>query len=98
MLEQGKITQEEYDTAKAEELVFQRDAAYAGIHPTYSYFVDHVIEEVISDLMEQKGYTYEFAQRMVNGGGYRIYTTVNEQMQNYVEEFYSDAANFPRPC
>lgn len=96
MLDQKKIMQEEYDQAVAEELHFQRDAAYAGVNPTYSYFVDHVIEEVIADLMAEKGYTYEFAQRMVNGGGYRIYATVDQQMQQYVEDFYSDAANFPQ--
>ena len=54
-----------------------------------------MIEEVIDDLMNEYGYTYETAQQMVNGGGLRIYTTIDTQMQDWVTQYYSDAANFP---
>ncbi|MEM1484776.1 PBP1A family penicillin-binding protein [Oscillospiraceae bacterium PP1C4] len=95
MLLQGKITQEVYDASVAEQLVFQRDAAYAKLNHMYSDFVDHLIEEVISDLMTEKGYSYAFAQQMLTSGGYRIYSTVDEKMQNYLTDFYKDVKNFP---
>ncbi len=95
MLDQGRITQKEYEDAINEELVFHTEVAQAQVSPVYSYFVDHVIEEVIDDLMNEYGYTYETAQQMVNGGGLRIYTTIDTQMQDWVTQYYSDAANFP---
>ncbi len=96
MWEQGKITDQEYEEAINEELVFQKDIAVQRVSPVYSYFVDHVIEEVISDLQDEYGYTYERAQQMVNSGGLRIYTTVDQSAQNWVQQYYSDAANFPQ--
>lgn len=96
MFTQGMITQKQFDDAVAEKLVFKRDEAYATVKPVYNYFTDYVIEQVIADLQTEKGYTYELAQRMINSGGYRIYTTVDLQMQEYVENYYSDAKNFPQ--
>ena len=96
MFEQGMITQEEHDEAVAEELHFQKETAYERINPVYSYFVDHVIEEVIDDLVQQKGYTYEIAQQMITSGGLRIFTTVDERVQNIVTDYYSDVENFPK--
>ena len=40
---------------------------------TLSYFEDYVLEEVIQDLMDKYGYTYEMAEDKVLKGGYRIY-------------------------
>ncbi|MBE6907390.1 MAG: penicillin-binding protein [Ruminococcaceae bacterium] len=96
MLDQGMITQEEYDDAVEEKLVFQKDVAYQAINSTQNYFIDHVIEEVLADLQSEKGFTRQYATQQLYSGGYRIYTTMDEKMQNYVEEFYSDVANFPR--
>lgn len=95
MLDQGKIDQKEFDEAVAEKLEFKKDEAYSHISPIYSYFVDHVINQVIEDLQTQKGYTYEKAQELVNSGGLRIFTTVDERVQKITEEFYSTQENFP---
>lgn len=96
MLKQDKITQEEHDAAVAEKLNFKKDTAYERVNPIYSYFVDHVIEEVLNDLVNEKGYTKETAQEMITSGGLRIFTTVDENIQNTVTEYYSDVANFPK--
>lgn len=96
MLEQEKIDQATYDAAVAEKLEFKKDEAYSHISPVYSYFVDHVINQVVEDLQTQKGYTYERAQEMVNSGGLRIFTTVDERVQKITEDFYSDVENFPK--
>ena len=95
MHRQGLITDQEYEEALDEELVFAKDTYVQQIEQTNNYFVDHVIEEVLDDLQSELGYTYEYAQQQLYGGGYRIYTTVNKEMQDYLDNFYSDVANFP---
>ncbi len=95
MQEQGYINNEEYEAALNEKLDFKKEEAYSHISPVYSYFVDHVINQVLEDLQLQKGYSYEKAQEMVNSGGLRIYTTVDERIQNIMEDFYSTTDNFP---
>ena len=75
MLELGKISQEEYDAAAASDL---------GLHSTYtetrsrlySYYVDQVINDVISDLQTKKGYSESFATQQVFNGGLKIYTAM----------------------
>jgi len=95
MLAQKFIIQAEYDKAIKEELNFQRNKHYENMNTTQSYFVDHVINEVISDLMEEKGYTYKHASEQIYEGGYRIYATVNLDIQKHLEEIYSTTDNFP---
>lgn len=92
---QGLISKKAYDEALAEELVFQREVLTGNQVPVYNYFVDHLVETVISDFQTQKGYTYEEAENLVNRGGVRIYSTMNVDAQNKVTAYYSDVANFP---
>ena len=96
MYDQGMITEEEYNEAVEEELVFVKDSTSAQqVFQTNDYFVDHVIDEVISDLQTELGYTYEYAQQQLYGGGYRIYTTVDKDIQDFLNDFYRDVNNFP---
>lgn len=95
MLKQGKITQTEHDAAVAQQLVFKGEEHFATIQATQSYFEDHVIESVIKDLMAQYGYTKQYATEKLYGGGYRIYTTVDETIQKKLEDIYSSTENFP---
>jgi len=94
MLKQEFITQSQYDQAMNETLAFKRDKHYAALQTTQSYFVDHVINEVIDDLMEEKGYEHDYASDQVYRGGYRIYITMDRDIQEYLEDFYSDVQNF----
>ena len=50
---------------------------------------------MISDLQTELGYTYEYAQQQLYGGGYRIYTTVDKDIQDFLNDFYRDVNNFP---
>lgn len=94
MLELGFITQEEYDEAVETELVLNTGAK-KKLNADYNWFTDHVIEEVLDDLVEEKGYTRNYAWQQLSRGGYRIYTTMDEEMQNYLEDFYADVSKFP---
>jgi len=95
MLDQEKITQAEYNKAMTQILDFKGEQHFEAIKTTQSYFVDHVINEVISDLMEEKGYTYNYASDQLLGSGFRIYTTVDPDIQKHLEEIYSSSDNFP---
>ena len=97
MLDQEFISQEEYDQAMSEELVLattgEQDAetSASGVN---SYYVDTVIEQVIDDLVEQKGYTKTYAENMIYTGGLKIYSTYNADVQNALDETFADNSNF----
>lgn len=94
MLELGKISQEEYDAAAASDL---------GLHSTYtetrsrlySYYVDQVINDVISDLQTKKGYSESFATQQVFNGGLKIYTAMDYDIQEAMESVFENTSNFP---
>lgn len=95
MLELEYITQSEYDAAIAEQLdVLDADEADMGRGKTNSYFVDQIITDVQKDLQAQ-GYSETLASKMVYSGGLKIYTSYKPEIQEIVEEYYSNANNFP---
>ncbi len=114
MLDQGLITQEEYDQAMAEELVFYGTPEYEALYGTteadadetdeaasessngdqyWSWFVEQVFTEVKSDLMEEYGYNEETAVDLIYSAGYRIYATVDPEIQDIAESVYEDVSN-----
>ena len=95
MLENGHITAEQYEAALVEEVVFKdKSLNSAATSEIKSYFTDTVIDEVIADLMTEKGYTYERAENLVNSGGLQIYTTIDTRIQNIIEQKYLDNKTF----
>jgi len=96
MLDQGLITEEEYEKAVKAPLNFvDHEAESSSSSQTSSYFVDHVINEVVADLMEYKGMEKSYALNQIYSGGYRIYATVDLKMQAYLEDFFRSSENFP---
>ena len=95
MCKQGMITESERDAAKAEELEYKYEDAQKAINNIYSYFTDAVIEDVINDLVEKKGYSEQMARWKVTSGGVQIYATVDTNVQQAMEEVYADESNFP---
>ena len=97
MLEQKYITQEQHDTAVAEELVLHNASGEAsGDEDYYSYFEDQVINDVVRDLSEKTGYDQTIVRKMVMTGGYKIYSTLNPDVQAAVEEVYQNLDNIPK--
>ena len=92
MLEQGYITREEYDASYEKELRLSPSEDGRGVN---SWYVDMVINDVIGDLTEELGYSREAASRLVYGGGLKIYTLEDPEIQKCVEEYYADESNFP---
>lgn len=95
MCKQGMITEAERDEAKATPLEYKNEEAKKALNNTYSYFTDTVIQDVIDDLVEKKGYSEQMASWKVTSGGVQIYTTVDLNVQSILEQVYEEQINFP---
>ncbi|MDD6307752.1 MAG: PBP1A family penicillin-binding protein [Clostridia bacterium] len=95
MLELGMISKDEHDKAVAEKLVFTHKDADDSIVLSQSYFVDAVVDEVLEDLQEEKGYPKQVALKMLYSGGLKIYATVDMNVQKELERVYTDNSYFP---
>ena len=97
MLEQGYITQQEFDEAKA-------DPVYDRIQPTAvgsdaekpnTYFIDELAEQILNDLQERKSYTATQAHNLLYSGGLTIYATQDPTIQQICDEEVADPSNYP---
>ena len=99
MIDQGYITQEQYDQVINDDIYSEIQAAQVLNEETdntvYSYFEDELIDQVINDLMNIKGYTRTQAQNLVYSGGLSIYTTQDASIQKILDEEYADPSNYP---
>ncbi len=88
MKELGYITNEDdYNTAcqKAEAgLKFEKGATSSG--SVFSYHTDAVIEQLISQVMEEKGISRTLAENYIYSSGLTIYSTVEVNVQSRLEE------------
>lgn len=96
MLEQKRITQEEYEQAMNEEIVFAKEQFKSDVNSYQSYYVDQVIVDVINDLVEQKGYSRSYAREIVYYQGIKIYTPMDIQMQDSLEQQFESREDFPK--
>ncbi|MCQ2433780.1 MAG: penicillin-binding protein [Oscillospiraceae bacterium] len=58
-----------------------------------NWVIDEALREFEEYLMEEKGVSRSRALQLINTGGYQIYTTVDWEMQQYVEDKFSDINN-----
>ena len=88
MLEQEYISQEEYDEAIADDVYSRIQSVNSNVsasNSTSSYFVDALLQQVVEDLIELKGYTETQAYKAVYSGGLQIYSTQDSRIQNICE-------------
>ncbi len=94
MREQGYITEEEYEQAKAEELKVTASKEVLNETEVNSYFVDALIEQVTNDLADKYGYEQKHASNNFYSGGYQIYATVDHDMQEKLESVFEDTKSY----
>ena len=97
MLDQGYITQAEYDEAMADQVydrILETAAVTADTTP-YSYFTDALIEDVVQDLMDEKGYTETQAYNLIYSGGLTIKSTQDTSIQAICDEVIADESYYP---
>ena len=90
MLELEKISYEEHDKAYNTPLVLDNSREDDLEIEINSYFVDALIDQVIDDLAEKYNLSTSMASTMFYNGGFKIYATVNPQIQEKMEEVYMD--------
>ena len=95
MYEQGYISKSEHDEAVAEEPVFVRTENEQKPDVIYSYYAETVINDVIKDLMEQRGLSKDSARQLVYGGGYQIYSCYDPAIQAIVDSYYTNLDALP---
>lgn len=99
MLDQGYITQAEYDETLNDDVYTRISAAQEATSSerkqVYSYFEDELIDQVINDLMNIKGYTKTQARNMLYSGGLKIHTTQDPYIQSILNEEYANPENYP---
>nr|MBO2493339.1 primosomal protein [Clostridia bacterium] len=85
MVKHGFLSEEEGEKAKAEKLVFATPSPRSYPH---RFFMDMILEEA-ADILG-------VSEEALLTQGYRIYTTLDRQLQSYVEELYSNDELFPK--
>lgn len=93
MLELGSITKEQHDEAVAQEIVFKKEVVTLN-SKVQTYFVDAVVEAVIKDLQEEKNVSRGVAIQMLYGNGYKIHTTLDQNVQKAIDDAYSNPKLF----
>lgn len=94
MYELGYITEGEYNEAVEADLELSAgNSDNSGKAKVTSYYVDQVINDVISDL-KKIGYSDALANKIVYSGGVKIYADYNPEIQEIVEKYYSNTKNF----
>ena len=58
-----------------------------------NWFVDQVFRDVTADLAEEMHISLEEAEKKVYSGGYKIYTTMDPEIQELAESVYADRGN-----
>ena len=95
MLDQGMISENQYQKAVEEELVLVNTSGENAGDSYFTYFEDQVVNDVVYDLMEKTGYDYKVALRMLQTGGYKIYCTIDPVVQQEVDRVYQDLSKIP---
>ena len=93
MLDQGYITQEEYDEAVAQELVFVRAEDEEAETEIYTWYEETVISDVREALYEKLGWSEAMIDQALQRGGLRIYTCYDPDAQAAVDAVYTNREN-----
>jgi penicillin-binding protein 1A len=92
MLKQEKISNEQYQQAKSEEVTLQKVESDLET----SYFADMVINDVIDTLQSELHYSQEEAQLKLFNGGLKIVATIDTSIQNQLEASFKKDNLFPK--
>jgi len=97
MLDEGYISQAEYDEAIADNVYdrIQTVNAEVGETTTNSYFVDALTSQLLEDLVTKAGYNETQAYTLLYSGGLKIYSTQDPKIQAICDEIYTNEENYP---
>ncbi len=93
MYEQGYIDHDTMERNIENDIVLSINEEYRNTEIN-SWYVDMVIEDVLDDLIENKGYSRAMANLVLYTGGIRIYTAMDPEIQEIMESYYKKEGNF----
>ena len=94
MRQLGKINEEEYNSALEEiENGIKFEKGSVSQNNLLPYLTELAIKEIENDMMEKNNLTKKEAELQLYGGGYKIYTTYDPDIQSAIEEEYIDNAS-----
>ncbi len=99
MLDQGYITQEEYDAAAAEHPVIREEATRLQMYD-HAHYIEYTISQAKQVLIDYYGWEGEdanaMAENMLYNGGLRIYTAMDVDAQESLEQEVYNYNNYPK--
>ena len=98
MLNQGMITQAQFDQASSESIRDRLQPTQLQTDSISSFFTDYLVGNVAKNLYAAYPAdfdNYDQALQAVYTGGYQIYSTYNQNMQEIATEEFENPANFP---
>lgn len=102
MLEQGRITQAEYDQAMSETLqVLQYSSASTSDEVENMYYVEYAIYDVVTKMLrmenlEDNKENRSLMESRLRTGGYHIYTSLDPGVQEAVQNVVTNWTDYPK--
>lgn len=99
MYSSGRITKEQYEQALAEQVKVQEQPA-EDQKLNYAYFIEYAVKDIIDNLIEQRKLENTTENRAkieeeLRTQGYKIYLTIDPNVQNTVQETLANYKNYP---
>ena len=94
MYSQDYINKTEYENALKEKFKLVASKKVLNETETNSYFVDAIINQVTNDIAEKYGYDKTHASNNFYSGGYKIYTTLDPDIQSTVDKVFNDSKTY----
>lgn len=98
------ITEEEYNQATAELAAMTFDGNQSQETESveeqqdvndWNWYIDTMFEDIVADLMDTYGYSYDIAVDMIYNSGLEIHSAMNPQIQNDLEKMFVSGENMP---
>ena len=96
MQKQGCLGEEEYRQAVNTPLQIQEEAQTAQGEPVRSWYLDMVLDDVVTDFAAQYQVSRAEASQKVLFGGLRIDVAMDPEIQKEVEDYYKKAVRMPK--
>ena len=77
-------------------LVAVRSESDDATQTIYSYYAEAVINDVLNDLVEQKGVSRDTARTLLYSGGYQVYSCYDPSIQQAIDDVYTDLDKMPQ--
>ena len=94
MCNEGFITESELNECLGDDLKDHIKVGVSSDADETSYFTDYVIEQLTDDIVSEYGVDESEALSKIYTGGLKIYTTMDSDIQNILEEEFDESDNF----